>query len=146
MEKRSNDALIDSHNNLIKNTSRAFMKVDETLSEVQKVSRGSHQNDFDEKDGKATLYQVGTVKKNLTDQINRVDLLTDAKIGEIKGLMKQLANQVIQVNTRVDRLLLNQHKDDYDKIPTDLLALSKDEFTLKQDLARMIHETIGARE
>lgn len=147
MEKRQNEALLDSHSKLMEKTSRTFMKVDEALSEVQKTSRkGSQATDFDEKDGKATLYQVGTVKKNLAEQINRVDLLTDAKIGEIKGLMKQLANQVIQVNTRVDRLMLQQHKEDYDKIPTDLLALSKDEFTLRQDLAKMIQETMGARE
>lgn len=31
------------------------------------------------------------MKKNLENTINRIDLLTDSKIGEIKNLMRDLA-------------------------------------------------------
>ena len=33
--------------------------------------------------------------------LNRMDLLTDSKIGEIKGLMKDLAEQILKMNKRV---------------------------------------------
>ena len=38
-----------------------------------------------------SLKQAANMKKALNTSINRIDLLTDSKIGEIKNLMKELA-------------------------------------------------------
>ena len=44
-------------------------------------------------------YANTAMKINRT--LNRMDLLTDSKIGEIKGLMKDLAEQILKMNKRV---------------------------------------------
>ena len=41
------------------------------------------------------------MKKKLQQNINRIDLLTDSKIGDIKGLLKDVAEQCLKLNKRV---------------------------------------------
>lgn len=45
-----------------------------------------------EKKSQAASEFANNVKKTLQTNINRIDLLTDAKIGDIKGLMKTMTD------------------------------------------------------
>ena len=38
---------------------------------------------------------AGNLKKTLQTNVNRIDLLTDAKIGDIKSLMKTMTDQIV---------------------------------------------------
>ena len=53
------------------------------------------------------------MKKALQGSINRVDLLTDSKIKDIKGLMRGLAEQVIKLSKRVTQAESEMFKRDY---------------------------------
>ena len=67
-----------STGNIIGKASEFFHKKEsEPNSEVSKAS--------------LTLLAAANMKKTLQSNINRVDLLTDTKIGEIKSLMTELA-------------------------------------------------------
>ena len=57
-----------------------------------------------------------------------MDLLTDSKIGEIKGLMKDLAEQILKMNKRVTMAENDMLRKEYEQIPVDVMALTKDEF------------------
>ena len=78
------------------------------------------------------------MKKTLQTNINRIDLLTDARIGEIKGLMKSMADQVLALNKRVTIAEADMLRRDYEQIPAEVMALTKSEFELRQDLALCI--------
>ena len=71
----------------------------------------------------------------MQNNINRVDLLTDAKIGDIKGLMKEMAEHIIKLNKRMIISENEALRKEYNNIPSDVLALTKTELQLKQDLA-----------
>ena len=70
--------------------------------ELSKVSTESLSNRRDvvfalpasdaEKKSQAANEFASNVKKTLQTNINRIDLLTDAKIGDIKGLMKTMTD------------------------------------------------------
>ena len=60
-----------------------------------------------------------------------MDLLTDSKIGEIKGLMKDLAEQILKMNKRVTMAENDMLRKEYEQIPVDVMALTKDEFQLR---------------
>ena len=79
-------------------------------------------------------------QKKIKSNINRVDLLTDAKIGDIKGLMKEMAEQIIKLNKRLVIAETDVLRKEFDIIPTDLLAVTKTELELRHDLAHMIGE------
>ena len=57
-----------------------------------------------------------------------MDLLTDVKIGEIKGLMKDLAEQILKMNKRVTVAESDMLRREYENVPVDVMALTKDEF------------------
>ena len=71
------------------------------------------------------------MKKTLENNINRVDLLTDGKIHDMKGLMKDLADQILKLNKRITITENEAIKKEYDQIPVDILALTKDELELR---------------
>jgi len=85
-----------------------------------------------------SLAAAAKMKQNLTHNINRVDLLTDAKIGDIKGLLTELASQIILLSKRVTIAENDMLKKEYETIPVDVMALSKTEYELRQDLALML--------
>ena len=80
------------------------------------------------------------MKKNLQQNINRIDLLTDGKIGDIKGLMKDLAEQLIKQSKRLHYVETDILKKEYENLPIDVMALTKSEIALRQELASMIGE------
>jgi hypothetical protein len=49
------------------------------------------------------LKAVSNMKQNLTSMINRVDLLTDTKIGEVKKILKNILDNLGKLNKRVER-------------------------------------------
>ena len=71
------------------------------------------------------------MKKTLENNINRVDLLTDGKIHDMKALMKDLAEQILKLNKRITITENDAIKKEYDQIPADILALTKDELELR---------------
>ena len=71
------------------------------------------------------------MKKTLENNINRVDLLTDGKIHDMKALMKDLADQILKLNKRITITENEAIKKEYDQIPADILALTKDELELR---------------
>lgn len=71
------------------------------------------------------------MKKTLENNINRIDLLTDGKIHDMKGLMKDLAEQILKLNKRITITENEAIKREYDQIPEDILALTKDELELR---------------
>lgn len=92
------------------------------------------------------LKAVSNMKTNLTSMINRVDLLTDTKIGEVKKILKNILDNLGKLNKRVERQEREAVKSDYEKLPVDILALTKDELTLRTDLAKMIYQCQEVRE
>lgn len=86
------------------------------------------------------------MKKSLQHNINRIDLLTDSKIGEVKGILKQLADNIITLSKRVTHAENEMLKKEYESLPVDVLALTKDEFQLRQDLAKMVLEARETRD
>ena len=52
---------------------------------------------------KVDLKTVSNMKVNLTSMINRVDLLTDAKIGEVKTILQSILDSIDKLNKRVER-------------------------------------------
>ena len=60
-----------------------------------------------------SLKEAAEMKKALQGSINRVDLLTDSKIKDIKGLMRGLAEQVIKLSKRVTQAESEMFKRDY---------------------------------
>ena len=60
-----------------------------------------------------SLKEAAEMKKALQGSINRVDLLTDSKITDIKGLMRGLAEQVIKLGKRVTQAESEMFKRDY---------------------------------
>ena len=76
--------------------------------------------------------------KALKNNINRVDLLSDARIGDIKDLMKTMTNEIIKLSKRVQLNETGLFKRMYDDLPIDVMALTKSDVELKQDLADMI--------
>ena len=71
------------------------------------------------------------MKQNLEKNINRVDLLTDSKIKDIKGILRELADQVIKLSRRVTVAENEMHRRDFDTLPPDVMALTKTEFELR---------------
>ena len=65
--------------------------------------------------------------KVLNNNINRIDLLSDARIGDIKGLMKTMTNEIIKLSKRVQvyesELCSRMHED----LSVDVMALTKTE-------------------
>ena len=51
-----------------------------------------------------------------------------------------------KLNKRVERQEAEAVKSEYEKLPVDVLALTKDELTLRTDLAKMIHECNETKE
>lgn len=80
------------------------------------------------------------VQRKMKANINRVDLLTDARIGDIKGLMKEIAEQVIKLNKRLIITESEAMRREFDQVPADVLALTKTELQLRHELAQMIGE------
>ena len=80
------------------------------------------------------------MKKKLQSNINRIDLLTDSKIGDVKGLLKSLTESLLKLGKRLTVAETEMYKKEYQEIPTDVLALTKTEFQLRQSLAQMIGE------
>lgn len=78
-----------------------------------------------------SLEAAANMKKNLTQNINRIDLLTDAKIGDVKSLLTELANQIILLSKRVTVAENDMLKREYETVPVDVMALSKTEYELK---------------
>ena len=68
-----------------------------------------------------------TTNRQLTNTLNRVDLLTDVKIGDMKGLMKDLADQILKLSKRLVTTEIDVYKKEYDGIPVDVMALTKTE-------------------
>ena len=78
------------------------------------------------------------MKKTLKVNLNRLDLLTDAKIGDIKGLMKTMTDQIIKLSKRVQMNESELYKKNYEDLPVDVMAVTKTEVQLKTELAKMI--------
>ena len=72
--------------------------------------------------------------------------MTDAKIHDIKGLMKEMAEQLVKLSKRVTIAETEVFKKEYENIPVDVMALTKTEFQLRQDLAQMIAEAKETRD
>lgn len=77
--------------------------------------------------------------KVLNNNINRIDLLSDARIGDIKGLMKTMTNEIIKLSKRVQLSESELCKRMYDDLPTDVMAITKTEVQLRQELSIMIN-------
>ncbi len=86
------------------------------------------------------------MKKALQSNINRVDLLTDSKIGDIKKLMTEAMQQIMALSKRVMNAEAEIYRKEYEQIPTDVLALTKTEFELRQSLALMIEQANETKE
>ena len=78
--------------------------------------------------------------------VNRIDLLTDAKVGDIKSLMKTMTDQIVQLSKRLHITECELYKKMYEELPEDVMALTKSEVELRQDLAQMIGEARETRE
>lgn len=44
---------------------------------------------------------TGKIVRDLKQNLNRIDLLTDAKIADIKGLMKVMNEQILKLSDRI---------------------------------------------
>ena len=58
-------------------------------------------------------------------------MLTDAKIGDMKSLMKEMADQIIKLNKRLSIAETDALKKEYGNVPVDVMALTKTEMQLK---------------
>ena len=87
-----------------------------------------------------SIVAAANMKKKLQSNINRIDLLTDSKIGDVKGLLKSLTESLLKLGKRLTVAETEMYKKEYQEIPTDVLALTKTEFQLRQSLAQMIGE------
>lgn len=63
--------------------------------------------------------------------LDKIDLLTDAKISDIKGLMKSMTDQIMKLSKRLLNHETELYKYMYEDLPADLMALTKDEIQLK---------------
>ena len=70
---------------------------------------------------------AAAMKKVLGNNINRIDLLTDAKIGDMKGLMKTMTDQIVKLSKRVQLTETELYKRMYEDLPVDVMALTKTE-------------------
>lgn len=86
------------------------------------------------------------MKKKIDQNINRIDLLTDSKIGEIKELLKGLSREVLKLSKRVTDAEVTMLRKENEQLPTDVLALTKTEFELRLQLAQMIQEATETRD
>ena len=86
------------------------------------------------------------MNKALTNNMNRIDLLTDAKIGDIKGLMHTMTDQIVKLSKRMQMTETELYKRMYEDLPVDVMALTKTEMQLKQELAQMIGEARETRD
>ena len=82
LSDRDYDSRVFNAAELVKNASDVFLKKDPPTtqpppSDPSKVTM--------------SIVAAAQMKKNLENTINRIDLLTDSKIGEIKTLMRDLA-------------------------------------------------------
>ena len=48
-----------------------------------------------------TLEKAVAMKKGLQNNINRIDLLTDSRIGEIKSLLKEHSEEILKLTKRI---------------------------------------------
>ena len=87
-----------------------------------------------------SIQQAAKTKASLQNNINRVDLLTDSKIADIKKLMNEAMTQIMGMSKRIMCVETEMYKKEYEQLPTDVLALTKTEFELRQSLALMIAE------
>jgi len=71
------------------------------------------------------------MKKKLDQNINRIDLLTDSKIGDVKNILRDLADQVIKLSKRVALAENEMLKKEHELLPTDVMALTKTEYQLR---------------
>ena len=108
------DSQLINTSNIIQNSSTVFQKKESLASDKSKMS--------------VSLAAAAAMKKTLQNNINRVDLLTDTKIGDIKNLMKELAEQVVKLSKRVTLAETEVFKKEYENIPVDVMALTKSEF------------------
>ena len=67
------------------------------------------------------------VHKDLVKQQNAIDLLTDSKISDIKGILGQMADQIIQVNKKMAAAERDKLDKDNKKIPMEVLNMTKTE-------------------
>lgn len=59
--------------------------------------------------------------------MNRIDLLTDTKIGDIKGLMKLMNDSILKLNKRLNITEMELYKKQHEELPVDVMALTKTE-------------------
>ena len=109
---------------LLHNTAKAFAKLPTNLTDSDQLVAGMESQE--------------NVKKTLHVNLNRIDLLTDAKIGDIKGLMKTMTDQIITLNKRVQLNESELYKKMHEDLPLDVMALTKTEVQLRTELANMI--------
>ena len=54
-------------------------------------------------------------------------MLTDTKIGDIKGLMRTMTDQIVKLSKRVQLNESELYKKSYEDLPTDVMAATKTE-------------------
>ena len=62
--------------------------------------------------------------KNVSSNVNRIDLLTDAKIGDIKNLMKCMSDQIVHLGKRLSNNEMELYKKLYADLPVDVMAIT----------------------
>ena len=132
MSDRSYDSRVFGANELVKDASNVFRHPG---ANKQSVDSGEVKSQ-----NSLSLVAAANMKKNLQQNINRIDLLTDAKIGDIKIIMKDMTDQILKLSKRITVAENDMLKKEYETIPTDVMALTKTEFQLRMDLAVMIGE------
>ena len=114
MSDRALDSSITATNRLSGNTDKVFSPPDSVDCSKSKIS--------------LSIEAAARMKKTLQSNINRIDLLTDSKIGDIKGLLTSLSEQLVNLNKRITYAESEMYKKEYDNIPCDVMALTKSEF------------------
>lgn len=54
-------------------------------------------------------------------------MLTDTKIGDIKGLMKLMNDSILKLNKRLNITEMELYKKQHEELPVDVMALTKTE-------------------
>ena len=63
--------------------------------------------------------------------LNRIDLLTDAKISDIKGILKAMNDQILKLSKRLNHTENELYKKQHEELPPDIMALTKNEVELR---------------
>lgn len=88
-----------NHDNIVLNTGQVVKNANTVFSQNGNVNVTSELPSSNH--STAQVVTAAGLRKELSSNIRRIDLLTDSKIGDIKNIMHELADQIINLSKRV---------------------------------------------